>query len=297
MEPQEKIEGNPPQAVSTESAPVSEEIKQAAPEVTDAAVVEKPAISEEQTVSETTGEEEGSEPAEQPKVVKELISTRKRAQLAEQEAEYWKNVADGRIKLQPEPEAKPTTVQQPVKPDLNNFEKYEDYESALQRYTIDIAKHEVRQELELETTQKTEAEINRSFIKRIEAASKEDPDLLKVFAAKHSSDPYFIPSSDAMLMAVRDSEIAPQIVRYLLDNKAEAARIASLNPYASAKEMGKIEAMLIKPTAPPPKKKVVSQAPEPIKSIQTSGTVVIPEEELPTEEFMKRRNERQYGRR
>jgi hypothetical protein len=136
----------------------------------------------------------------------------------------------------------------------------------------------------------TEEETNRTFMDRMEKAAETDPELLEEY-----KDPT-LPVSPAMASVIRESDVAPKLVRYLVDNRKEASRIAKLGPMAAARELGKIEA---KVTAPPPKvekPKTVSQAPEPIKTLTTDGKTVVDLESLPMDDFVKRRNAQQYGR-
>jgi hypothetical protein len=65
--------------------------------------------------------------------------------------------------------------------------------------------------------------------------------------------------SEFMVGAAAESEVGHEILYHLGKNPAESARIASMSPFAQAKEIGKIEAKL---TATPPKSP--SKAPPPV---------------------------------
>jgi hypothetical protein len=270
-----------PQTEQEESEPSAiENPAQETEETSDIAATDESAADEGQAT-----EGEGEQRPEQPKVVKELIHTRKRAQQAEQEAAYWRGVAEGLIK----PDTQPQT-QQPqgdVPPDRYEFDSDEDYQKAMIRY-------EVRQEIKKETEQiRLEAErtrMDKTFAQRIQEAAKTDPELLNIVR-----DPT-VPISEAMAYHIKSSELGPQIVRYLSNNRNEASRLMLLHPIQAAAELGKIEAKL---SQPPPETKKVSQAPEPAKPVGSNrgASNDVDLDKIPIDEYMKRRNQEQYSRR
>jgi hypothetical protein len=207
---------------------------------------------------------------------------------SERQTEYWKGVAEGRkAPVAPEPEVTPAKTGPPK---VESFEVYDDF-------LVAKAKYELRQELQAEKAQeektretKTAQEADKAFMDRMEKAAENDPDLLVEFR-----DPS-LPVSPHMAAVIKESDVAPKIIRYLLDNRAESTRISQLAPLAAARAIGKLEEKITSaPTRPTPQK-TVSQAPEPIQTLDTKGKTVVDLDNLPIDEFMRRRNSAQFGR-
>ena len=81
-----------------------------------------------------------------------------------------------------------------------------------------------------------------------------------------------LPVTDVMAQTIQASDIGPDVIYYLGSNPKEAQRIAQLQPYMQAKEIGKIEAKLS--DSPPARR--TSTAPAPIAPVtaRTSGAPV-----------------------
>jgi hypothetical protein len=70
-----------------------------------------------------------------------------------------------------------------------------------------------------------------------------------------------------------------------------------MNPIAAAREIGRIEAAA-EVSSRPQTRTVVSQAPEPVRPVGgTKGSIDTDDERVPIDEFVRRRNEAQYGKR
>lgn len=224
------------------------------------------------------------EPTAAEKRIAQLVAKQREA---EREAAYWRGQAEAK-KGEPAPTIPTSVIDQP--PKVDDFQVYDDY-------LIARSKYEFRQELKAEQVKKEQeqerlsnVDRDRRFFERMEKAAETDPDLLTDFR-----DPS-LPVSAPMADLIKDSECAPQLVRYLLSNRAEAAKIAQLGPLAAAKEIGKLETKLTA-TSPTVPTKTISQAPEPIKPIISAGPVSVDLEKMPVEEFMKARNAKQFGTR
>jgi len=260
-------------AETVESAPTPVEV-----------VEEQPAASEESAPVEIAQitEEEGSE----PKAVRELKEQRKKRQQAQQEAAYWKGVAEGRIQPQsntPAPQTQAPVSTQLVAPKLDDFETYEEFESAKETYLVEKAKRAFTQEIQQRMQQTESQKIEMAFQERLAQEAENDPSISEI-----ALDPT-LPVSDAMASILKRSQLAPQILKYLHNNRTEAASIARMPPMEAAYKLGIVEAGLkAAPKTPPPKK--VSMAPEPIKTVQTSGSQTIDEDKLPVDEWIARRN-------
>lgn len=255
------------EAVVADPAPATEPV---AP-----AVVADPAPAPETPAPETPE-------AEPSKAVKELIAQRKKRQDAERDAAYWKGVAEGRGKQDAAPAASETPSGPPVAPKLDQFETYEQYETAKDKYLVGLAKHEVIAEYVQNEQRKAAATAEQAFQKRIADAAKDDPTLVDVL-----NDPT-LPISIHMAPLLKESENAPKLVRWLDQHRDDARRIATLPPLQAAREMGILEARLsFAPSVEPPKK--VSSAPEPVKPVATTSPSTVDEDNLPMAEYHKRR--------
>lgn len=95
------------------------------------------------------------------------------------------------------------------------------------------------------------------FSQRLREAAEIIPDLDKVI-----SDPT-LPVSQVGARFIQESEKGPQVAYWLSQNRAEAARIAALDPYSQAFELGKLEQRV---SAAPAARKV-SQAPAPVPKV------------------------------
>lgn len=243
-------------------------------------------------------------PEEQPKAVKELIDQRKRRQKAEQEAAYWRGVAEARAAgttppppaVTPPVPAAPTAPVAPATPNIDDFATFDEYDKAMraydkekEEYLVAVTEFRMTQKFQQQQIQKQQNQTQQNFQQRLEKAAEADPTILDIAA-----DPT-LPVSKWMVPVLQESDVAPELLKYLHNNRGEAARIASLPPMLAAKEMGVIEAGIkTKPAPEPPKK--VSSAPEPIPTVTPSGGGTIDEGDLPIDEYIKRRNKAQFGR-
>lgn len=227
---------------------------------------------ETQTAEQT--EKTGSEPTQEKEP--QEVKLRRRAQSAEQEAAYWRGVAEAGGKKPEEPQ-----VRQPEgPPTLDQFENYDDFLIAKAEYGFSQKQEQQRA---AEASQRIKDSYNERYRKAIEK-HPDLPEISRAFIQNRS-----IPQNPAMAQAIMESDIGPEIVYHLGQNAQEAIRIASLSPVAAAREIGKIEAKLI--TAPIKEPNTISQAPEPIKAVGTKGTVGnFDYEKTSMDDFMKKRN-------
>lgn len=217
----------------------------------------------------------GSEPTKPlgDKGVQELIDQRRKRQQAEQEAAYWRGVAEGGGR-QPQQPQKPQAPQGP--PVLEQFENYDDY-------LVAKAKFEVQQDIVRGQQAAQRQNVVRTFQDRVRKAAEKNPDILSVLEDRS------IPISAPMADAIQESELGPEIAYHLKQNPMDAERIAYLSPVAAIREIGKIEARLSAPQ--PQTTQRISQAPEPIKALGGGGSVTEPNlETMPMEEFIRKRN-------
>jgi hypothetical protein len=239
------------------------------------------------------------EPSGVEKRISQLVARQREAERREaertEEAAYWRAVAEGRIKpaapVQPPPQ--PPQSGEPVEPLLDNFESAADFEAARTKYIVARAGWDLRQEQQAQRAREYATDLDRKHNERMLAAITVDPTLDEV-----SKDPT-LPISQVMSLAIKESDVGPALVRYLANNRAESERIARLHPLMAAREMGKIEGRIIAAKAAPAQpQRTVSQAPEPARPVGgTKGTAPTDDDDkLSVEEFVRRRNEAQYGR-
>jgi hypothetical protein len=297
MPDQEIVTQTTEPAANVESAPIEETNEENAGNTESAPTVE--------TTEQTTGEE-GSEPS---KAVKELIAQRKKRQEAERDAAYWRGIAEGRGHKQepvkqevqsgpiygtdgnvyPEPVA-------PVKPDINKFDDYTQYqiaesayEQAKEEYLVQKAEWRIGQRVESFNKKQQEQTVQQKFNATIEKAASTDPSIYDIV------NDGTLPVSKAMVPLIQTSEYAPQILKYLHNNRKDGMRIAALPPMMAAKELGAIEARIAGSPKPEPPKKV-SLAPTPIPTITPAGSTIVEEDDLPIDQWIARRNKKTNNR-
>lgn len=216
---------------------------------------------------------------------------------ARQQADYWKGVAEGRYpppggqqQFTPPPQA---PIEPPSPPNPHDYEKYEDYAAANTTYVRDLAKWEAERVVQETIVNRTLQEKHNAFITRVQEAGKKDPDITAAM-----SDPTFLPNGSpaAGFIAgiIKESDIAPALIKHLYTNRAEVDRLYTLPPGRIAVELGKLEARLsaTSPT-PTPTVRTVSQAPEPTTTVVSGGPAggEADLDNMPMSEFIKRRNE------
>jgi hypothetical protein len=156
-------------------------------------------------------------------------------------------------------EAQQRKPQQPQgKPDIAQFERYEDYLQALSSHEARQAIAEQQQSLAQMAQQREMEAKKQAFSARV--AQFEADDFQEV-----AFDPS-LPVSDAMRDVILDSDKGPELLYHLGHNRAEAARIASLSPVQAARALGLLEASLSLPKA-----KTVTAAPPPFKPVAGRG--------------------------
>lgn len=267
-------EGVEVEAVALESAP------EETTEVTEETV-------QEETVAKENPATQGSEPS---KAVRELIEQRKKRQKAEQEAAYWRGQAEARA-TQPEPTKQPAPVVQgpPQTPKLDDYETFDEYEKAKEEYVIQAAEHRIAQRIQQQQQASRAQTVEQAFEARFAQAAKEDPTILEI------RNDNTLPVSKVMGQLIQHSDEGIQVLKWLGKNREEAARISRLDPMRTAIEFGKIEASLsAAPKQEQPKK--VSAAPAPISTVKTTTPTAVNEDDLPMEEYYKRRTKAVYGR-
>jgi hypothetical protein len=252
-------------------------------------------------------EEVGNEPEEQglgSKGVEELKAQRKRRQEAERlarekevEAAYLRGQLEALKGTGKKDTNSSAEVVIPIEPvwDSEKWDSFEAFQKAERRYAIDLAKYELRLEMDAEhktRSAKSEADkIISDFNARIEKAYEDDPDIMD--AVEAMKQPGRV--SDNVGTVITASEYAAQLIKFLNANPKELAKLNILGPMAAAKEIGKIEARIL--NQPKPEIKRVSSAPEPLKTVTPVGATITEEDDLPIADYIRAKNAKQFASR
>lgn len=175
-------------------------------------------------------------------------------------------------------------AQQPSQaPKLEQYNSIEEYLDALADHKASqkfdhLAKE--REAKESQTRQQQEvAKLHESYTKQTEQARQAYGDFDDVV-----QDPD-LPISQAMAEAIMRSTNGADVAYYLGKNPDQAARIASLDPFSAAVEIGRIAATVVRPQ---PRK--ASSAPPPIQPVGARATPVTDPDKMSADEWMKWRN-------
>jgi hypothetical protein len=204
-------------------------------------------------VDSAGGKKPDAKPDTTPAGVQKRIDKAVKAQReAERRAEALEAKLAETTESRPAP-AKAAEIAPPVKapegkPDAKNFDTYEAFNEALVDWKLAASR---AADAKTDSDRKAaEAGIARgaAWTKRVEAAKElpalADFDDVLAKAAK-------LPISEAMHLAIFESDRGPELAYHLASNPEEATRIAQLAPLAAARELGKIEASLPSATAKP----------------------------------------------
>ncbi len=235
-----------------------------------------------------TEQDDGAEPSNAEKRIKQLVSKRKAEEearrRAEQEAAYWRGKAEAKAT----PPATPPEASKLAVPKIENFDSYESYEQAKEEYILKLAEVKIQQRLE-EHAKKLEAEKNEAI------ANNEQKSFRERLSVEHDKEDLFriindqtLQVSPAMGKVIKNSKFAAQLLRHLDNNREWSAKVAAMPPLLAASELGELVGKLQAKSASPARK--VSQAPAPIQTVKASGSPVVKDEDLPIAEFIRRRN-------
>jgi len=192
----------------------------------------------------------------------------KRLSVAEQEKEYWRELA---LKNTQNPEktqpAETTQKAQEGKPSPDDFETHEDYVEALTDWKLE-QREKANQEKEFKT------KIQNEFQAKVDAHNER----VTKFAEKNADFHDVLEGVDdvkvssAVQELILGSENGPELMYELAKNREEFARINKLSPLAAAREFGKLEARLAK-ASEVQKETKTTKAPKPLTpvSAKTSG--------------------------
>lgn len=240
-------------------------------------------------------EEPGAEPAAEKvkPVVKKGKTAEDRIRELVAEREYYRGLADARVK-QEKPVEPPVVTQPldaaPVRPKAEDFEDPNAYWEAHTEWTIKQAKYEIRQDAKARDTarqqqaaqseqQRVVQEAFAAHDARMKKAMETDPGLEDIV------NDASLKVSDPMTAVIVNVDEGPRLIRWLHEHPEDADRIYALaptvvlpdgrhiqkpgNPFKVAMEMGKIIERLSREVVKPKK---VSTAPAPHKTVGGKGS-------------------------
>jgi hypothetical protein len=209
---------------------------------------EAPATDEQAHVDEQQPEEhEGAEPepeqsAKARRSAQARINEITRAKHeAEREAAYWRGLAEGGKKQEAAPEAVAET-----RPILADYADYDGYVEALADWKAGQKVREALQQTEVRASQSKQEqearEVARTWATRQDAARNRLPDYDDVVGSSS------VTVAPAVTDAILTSDKGPDIAYHLAKNPAVVARLNTMSPIAAAREIGRLEAALEKPS-------------------------------------------------
>ena len=150
-----------------------------------------------------------------------------------------------------QPKQQPSQQSEDGKPVRAKFASDEAYVEALTDWKLDQREQKAAKDREAQAAQQTSRKIDALYAEaeKLDGFDAESYDAL--------------PLTRAIVEAVIDSDVGPQLMKHMADNPEEVARIAKLSPARQAAELGKLEAKL----GEAPGKKV-SSAPAPINPLR-----------------------------
>ena len=256
------------------------ELQQAAVETTPEQAAQQPETAPEtQTDVDTTAQ--AKEDEDEHRVPK---GVQKRIDRLTQEKYRLRAELDFLRSQQPQQAQPAQQAQQPSQaPKLEQYNSIEEYLDALADHKASqkfdhLAKE--REAKESQTRQQQEvAKLHESYTKQTEQARQAYGDFDDVV-----QDPD-LPISQAMAEAIMRSTNGADVAYYLGKNPDQAARIASLDPFSAAVEIGRIAATIVRPQ---PRK--TSNAPPPIQPVGARATPVTDPDKMSADEWIKWRN-------
>ncbi len=178
-------------------------------------------------------------------VIAERNAERERVKAAQEQAEFWRNQAQGQRTNTAEP-AKPA----PKPADFDyDMDRWSDAHAKWTDEQIEIRSASAAQRL---SEQRGQQEHSHRVLSKFQ---EREAEFAKVTPGYYEavSDPRLAQfSTPTIIEVIGDSEVCPAISKHLADNPHELARISALSPLQQARELGRIETAVSKAKAPAP---------------------------------------------
>lgn len=190
------------------------------------------------------------------------------------------------LRQQQQPQAsqqRQQTEQAAQAPKLEQYASIEEYLDALADHKAAQKTDKFFREREAKESaskqQSEQARLHEGFTKQTEQARQAYDDFDDVV------DNPDLPISPAMAEAIMRSQNGADVAYYLGKNPDEAIRLANLDPFSAAVEIGRIAATVVRPQA-----RKASNAPAPIQPVGNRATPVQDPEKMSADEWLKWRN-------
>lgn len=301
----EEYRGNTPSADNTGSAPGQDGAPPGEGENAEGEILETPGSepgpgADEFEEIEVEGEKVRVKKATSEKLQKRFSNLTARTRKAEEEAAYYRGLAEGRTRGEGggEPPTPKVKSGPPSPPDPSDYEHgiYDPrYIDDHDQYILDAAEFRSEEKRKVNRERERASEVHDKFMLRMKEAEKDDPSVGDMF-----KDPTFFPhnrpEAGSIISVIKESEVAPQILSHLYSNRDELDSLYRMSPLAAAREIGRLESKFMATPKTPTKK--VSQAPKPVSTVGGGGNsaVIEDEDKMSTDDFMRKRNKAQYGK-
>lgn len=245
----------------------------------------KPETNEDATEdAESEAQEDGeAEEEDKPKRRGKSRNQRYADRIAAQAAE------NAELKRKLEEVNKAAPVAETPKPKLEDFDSVTDFEAAHAEWAIEKALAKNNKETAAERQKEAAAESARksaqAYQERMQSAKEYIPDFDEVVG--NADDAHVASHVQGMVI---ESKRAPELIYHFAQNPALLADLNQMSELKAAREIGRLEATLVKPT---PRKQ--SKAPPPAKPVRGAATPVKKLSEMSMAEYAARREKEIYG--
>ncbi len=272
------------EVITTENAPLPDEVVRSAPaEISQPAQQAAPDTAA-QTADPAPAENTDAHPQETPKkggIQKRIDELTRERYEAVRQAEYWRQQAQAQPAAQPEP-VKPPRIDEYQ--DVNQFLEARDaYIKEQTKAEVFREYQQVQQRQQIEAQQHQQAIQQQQTVQRFVAAEDDARSKYQDYDAAVQS-PLMGQLKQVrpdVIQAVIDSPNGADVAYYLAKNPQMVQQIASLNPFAAAREIGRIEQMFMAP------KPQASAAPTPPRTVGGKAEVSRNPENMSIAEYRK----------
>jgi hypothetical protein len=269
--------------------PAAKEEKSAAPEESEAVAPEpapepEPGKQQEPKKSpqnaETRKKQLGAE-------IQEKLSERRRIseelEILKAQRDILKSQASAKPPESPPAQEAPGSTR-PVRPKIDQYESYEEYESALDKYEESLADYKAADRIQREKVEymrqqqlRAHAEYQQNVRQKLDAsvaeAKKAHPDFDEVLATASQ-----VPVTPHMQLCLENAEHPGEIMYHLAAHPDEARKMAALHPFAVTKELAVLDATFAGTIKQAPATPQVTGAKPP--PTQLGGTNAAPADEM-----------------